>query len=302
MERRHQPGPGLREFWPGQPTAWQTCSAKVPAVTTSTFRHNATETQSSCPQRSGEALELSQGWLEAHLPPHRWIRWEIATSGHNKIEEACQEVCESLLFADNNVSHVSVARTMCHVVTKSARPIIALSSEPQCGLTLIKPHRPYSRLEGKGHERWEEAVNSIDFLHSSCKALSTINKLTGRSGRSSCLCLVSAHSITSQLVKKKAHRTGDHESTRLTDKELPDLWQVPTLEGTSISAPFRSEDLAAALWRLKPGTSPGLDSIFPGLILHARSALKSWFCGFLTSCVRQLNIPRIWKSTTSCDP
>jgi len=23
---RHQPGPGLSECWPGQPTAWQTCS------------------------------------------------------------------------------------------------------------------------------------------------------------------------------------------------------------------------------------------------------------------------------------
>jgi len=35
MERRHQPRPGLREFRPGQPTAGQTCSRKVPQVTTS---------------------------------------------------------------------------------------------------------------------------------------------------------------------------------------------------------------------------------------------------------------------------
>jgi len=33
MERRHQPGPCLRECRPGQPTAWQMWSRKVPAVT-----------------------------------------------------------------------------------------------------------------------------------------------------------------------------------------------------------------------------------------------------------------------------
>ena len=34
MERRQQPGPGFRESWTGQPTAWQTCSGKIPR------RHN----------------------------------------------------------------------------------------------------------------------------------------------------------------------------------------------------------------------------------------------------------------------
>ena len=61
MERRHQAGPGLREFRLGQLTAGQTCSRKVTAVTTSVYPHNATETQGSCPQRSDEAVELSQG-------------------------------------------------------------------------------------------------------------------------------------------------------------------------------------------------------------------------------------------------
>ena len=61
LERRHQPSPGLHEFRPGQPTAEQTCPRKVPAVTTSALPHSATKIQGSCPQRSGEALELLQG-------------------------------------------------------------------------------------------------------------------------------------------------------------------------------------------------------------------------------------------------
>ena len=71
MKRRHQPRSGLGELRPGQPTAGQTCPKKVPEVTTSAFPYNATEAQGSCLQRSGEALELSQGLLEALLPSHR---------------------------------------------------------------------------------------------------------------------------------------------------------------------------------------------------------------------------------------
>ena len=56
--------------------------------------------------------------------------------------------------------------------------------------------------------------------------------------------------------------------------------------------PLGGRSLLSALRRLKPGKSPELDSIFPKFILHAGSALKSWFCNFLNSCMRQLKIPK----------
>ena len=87
----------------------------------------------------------------------------------------------------------------------------------------------------------------------------------------------------------------DRRSTRLVNKELPDLWKIPTPGGQSISEPFRPEELAATLRRLKPGKSPGLASKFPEFILHTRSSLKSWFCDFLNSCMCQLKIPKIWR-------
>jgi len=112
-----------------------------------------------------------------------------------------------------------------------------------------------SRLGQKKQERWEEAVKSIDLSHSSCKAWRTINKLTGRSGRFFRQCPISANSIS--LLKNGAHRNGDREITRLVNKELSDLWKITTSEGHSISEPFRPEELAVALRRLKPGKSPG---------------------------------------------
>ena len=152
-----------------------------------------------------------------------------------------------------------------------------------------------SRLGKKKQERWEEAVNSINFSHCSRKVWRTINKLTGRSGCSFHQCPISSNSITSQLVKNETHMSWDRKSTRLVNKELSDLWKIPTPEGHSISEPFKPEELIVALRRLKPGKSPGLDTIFPEFILHTGWALKSWFCNFLSSCMRQLKIPKIWR-------
>jgi len=124
-----------------------------------------------------------------------------------------------------------------------------------------------SRLEQKP-ERREESVNSIDFSHSSRKAWRTINKLTSRSGCSSRLCPIL------QLVKNRAHRTGDRESTRLINKQLSDVWKIPTPESHNISEPFRPEEFAAALRQLKPGKSLGLDSIFLEFIPHAYTQIS----------------------------
>ena len=33
----------------------------------------------------------------------------------------------------------------------------------------------------------------------------------------------------------------------------------------------------------------------PGLITNAGAALKSWVCGFVSSCLRRLKIPKVWR-------
>ena len=108
------------------------------------------------------------------------------------------------------------------------------------------------------------------------KAWRAIKKLTGRSRRSSRLCPVCANFIATQLVKKGAQRTGGRESTRLVNKQLSDLWKIPPPVGHSISEPFRPEEFAAALRRLKSGKSPGLHSIFAEFILHPGTRSPCW--------------------------
>jgi len=126
MERRHQPRPGLREFQPGQLTARQTCSRKVPEVTISAFPHNATEAQGSCPQPSGEALELSQGWLEALLPSHRWIRWEIATYGHIKYWEGIRGFLREPTICDQTMYLTWPPEELCSMLWQRVRDPLSL--------------------------------------------------------------------------------------------------------------------------------------------------------------------------------
>ena len=63
----------------------------------------------------------------------------------------------------------------------------------------------------------------------------------------------------------------------------------------NISESFNSQEFAAALKHLKPGKAPGPDSICPELINHAGAALKSWLCGFLSSSLHHLKIPKVWR-------
>ena len=153
----------------------------------------------------------------------------------------------------------------------------------------------FSKLDRKRRDRWSEAVRSIDFSHSSRKAWSILNNLTGRSRHSHRHCPVSADAIASQLVKNGKYEAVDRTSSRFVSQELSDFWRATTLDAVIISDNFSQREFTAALQHLKPGKALGPDSICPELILHAGAALKSWLRDFISSCLRRIKIPKIWR-------
>ena len=140
-----------------------------------------------------------------------------------------------------------------------------------------------------------EAFRSIDFSHSSRKAWSILNNLTGRSRHSPRHCPVSADAIASQLVRNGKYEAVDRKSSRLVFQEVSDLWRATTPDAVNISDNFSQREFAAALQHLKPGKAPVPDSICPELILYFGAALKSWLRDFISSCLRRLKIPKIWR-------
>ena len=91
------------------------------------------------------------------------------------------------------------------------------------------------------------------------------------------------------------YKTIDREFTRLVLKKVSELRRIPTLADKCISDDFSLEEFARSLQMLKPGYAPGPDSICSELIIHASAALKSWLNNFLSSCMHQLKLPKIWK-------
>ena len=122
-----------------------------------------------------------------------------------------------------------------------------------------------------------------------------MNNLTGRSRHSLRHCPVSADAIASQLVRNGKYEAVDRKSSRLVCKEVSDRWRATTSDAVNISDNFSQREFTAALQHLKPSKAPGPDSICPEFILHAGAALKSWLRDFLSSCLRRLKIPKIWR-------
>jgi len=148
------------------------------------------------------------------------------------------------------------------------------------------------RLEQKKQERWEEAVNSIDFSHSSCNVWSIINKLTVRSGRSSRLCPVSGNSTASQLLQNGAQKTGAASPSGSPIRSCPTYGRFQHLRVTvSLNTSGRkicllpSDGWSQESVRVWIPPSRSLYST-PGRLSNLGSA---------TSCMRQLKIPKIWR-------
>ena len=111
---------------------------------------------------------------------------------------------------------------------------------------LLQLYLPNSTGSG---DRWFEAVRSIEFSHSSQKAWSILNNLTGRSRYFPRCCPVSADAIASQLF-----RNGRYESL--------DLWRAITPDPVNMSENF-SQNLLLPSNTQKSGKASGADSICP---------------------------------------
>ena len=122
-----------------------------------------------------------------------------------------------------------------------------------------------------------------------------MNNLTGRSRHSPGHCPVSADAIASQLVRNGKYEAIDRKSSRLVSQEVSDLWRATTLDPVNISDNFSQREFTVALQHLKPGKALGHDFICSELILHAGAALKSWLRDFISSSLRPLKIPKIWR-------
>ena len=83
--------------------------------------------------------------------------------------------------------------------------------------------------------------------HSSRKAWSTLNNLTGRSRHSPRHCPVSADAIAAQLVRNGKYEAADCKASRLVYQKVSDLWRATTPDPVNISGTFLQREFTASL-------------------------------------------------------
>ena len=64
----------------------------------------------------------------------------------------------------------------------------------------------------------------------------------------------------------------------------------------NIFGDFIPREFAATLQHLKSGKAPRPDSFCPEHVFHAGAALKSGLCDYLSFCLRQQKIPKVWST------
>ena len=190
-------------------------------------------------------------------------------------------------------SHKVAETTMYHGGIRSVTIFIAPSGKPPMGknLAVLSQHCcPILTSEGT-----KVGMKPFILLASHTPAIKHgILRMGWQVGRAHLL-QMSTNSISSQVMRNGIFPVIDLESAWLMALEVSDLWRALTPDSHSFSSDFTIEELMSALQHLKPGKAPGPDSIYPHLILHAGTEMKSWLCESLYSCLLNLKIPKIWR-------
>ena len=139
-------------------------------------------------------------------------------------------------------------------------------------------------LGQKRRARWEEGVSKTDFTHSSRKAWSTINRLTGKSSTVK-QCPVTANAIASILVNngRWTNRSpAAKEHSRKLNSEIKEL-VATTAAKSDLSLPFSSEELTNSIKTLKNGKAPGPDRVHTEFLKNLGPIATLWLRCFLSN-------------------
>ena len=143
-------------------------------------------------------------------------------------------------------------------------------------------------------ERWIEAVESIDFTHSSRKAWSTLHRLTGTKPKTKPPPVVKTSDIATAFINNGKFKNKNKTFTRKVNTELREQKTKPSADGY-LCQEFAINGMSAALKTMKSGKAPGPDDIHPEFILHLHNSATHWLRLFLGACLTFQAIPKIWR-------
>jgi len=151
---------------------------------------------------------------------------------------------------------MAIARAMCHVGTKSARPLSLLHPSPSGTDSNRAPSSLLFRLEQK-QERWRKLLIPLTSRTLAARrGAPSTNSLAGLDAHLHCA--PSRQTTSPRNSQERGTQGRGRDSTRLNNKQLPHLGKIPT---TVCLNPLGRRGLLLPFRRLKQGKTPQLDSI-----------------------------------------
>ena len=140
------------------------------------------------------------------------------------VDAAYQDFCNIINKASKRTIPHIIKINLFHVGMQSVNHSIKLSCSLLMETTSVWLLQLYllNLIRSRGIDGSKQ-FGASTFLHSSQKAWSILNNLTGRSFHSFCRCLVSADAIASQLVRYGRYKAVDCKSSQLVSQEVSNL-------------------------------------------------------------------------------
>ena len=146
------------------------------------------------------------------------------------------------------------------------------------------------------NKQWEETVKGIDFTHSSRKAWTIFNRLTGCKSNPK-QCPITANSIAKQLLASGRFKGADKQHDLSVKRQCSMICGVPGVGG-HLTTPFITSELTATIKLLQGGKAQSPNNIPPEFIMHCCKKCSEWECKFYSFCLEHTIIPKIWCRAT----
>ena len=132
--------------------------------------------------------------------------------------------------------------------------------------------------------------------HSSRRAWSTLNKLTGRKHTSQPATnnTPTANAVAKRLVDNGKFANYDKTFTREVNSQVKRAWNSHSADA-NLCSDFTHEEMTTALKTLKSGKAPGLDKLHPEFFMNMHSNCINWLLNLMSTCLRLKKIPKVWR-------
>ena len=218
----------------------------------------------------------------------------MTKSDKNTINECYNSFTKSILVLAKKHIPREFRKTYIPVWDEECDHLAKLNQEANSNEEITETaKRLIEHLDKTRSERWIEAVESIDFTHSSRKAWSTLHGLTGTKPKTKPPPVVKTSDIASAFINNGKFKNKNKTFTRKVNTELLEQKTKPSADGY-LCQEFTINEMSAALKTMTSGKAPGPDDIHPLFILHLHNSATNWLRLFLSACLTFQAIPKIW--------